>query len=610
MKNITWLVFLFSALVARAQISVSGDVTPSPASSPVWDLGEQLLQISSGTVTVAGTGSLLTTPYIAMNGGTFTVSAGGQVDYTGTFELWSGTTTVTGAGSEFALTGENLGVGLLVGYGPGNGALLNITDGAKFSIQAGISLGTENSTGTVLVSGAGSLLEAASRSLVVGDIGWGSVTVQNGGTVRANTALIGYLYGVGEVTVTGTGSNLEISGETFNIGHGTTGVLTVAGGGVVNAGGYVWANLGEGIGGVGSVTVRDAGSVWNAGSATLGVSEGSSGTVTVEAGGTINATGGIWNLGGSGTASVTVTGAGSALNVGEVRVVSGGGSGSVTIADAGSVTVGGGGGVVTLDSWLGAATLNIGVGGAAGTLNAASVEGLTSPAYVNFNHTGALAFAPQLKGTIVVTKQGAGTTSLTTANTYTGGTTVSGGELLANNVTGSAFGSGPVTVQSGATLGGAGFIGGLTTVATGGHLAPGNSIGTLTFNNGLDLATGTFLDFELGATSDLLRITAGNFDVAGATFNFTATGGYAPGDYALIDWTGATAGAFTLAQFGIGTVNSGIAADYSLWLDGPKLMLTASAAAIPEPSTYAAIFGLLAIGAAGWRRRVTRVNRF
>jgi len=63
-------------------------------------------------------------------------------------------------------------------------------------------------------------------------------------------------------------------------------------------------------------------------------------------------------------------------------------------------------------------------------------------------------------------KIGRGKLTLTGANEYTGGTTILGGILEANNNSGSATGSGPVQVEQG-TLSGRGTIGGDVTVGTG-----------------------------------------------------------------------------------------------------------------------------------------------
>jgi autotransporter-associated beta strand protein len=77
-------------------------------------------------------------------------------------------------------------------------------------------------------------------------------------------------------------------------------------------------------------------------------------------------------------------------------------------------------------------------------------------------------------------KSGAGSLTLSAANTYTGATTVNGGTLVLNGSnTGSA-----ITVNSGGTLGGTG-TGGALTVNSGGTVAPGTSPGTLTVESAI-----------------------------------------------------------------------------------------------------------------------------
>lgn len=96
-------------------------------------------------------------------------------------------------------------------------------------------------------------------------------------------------------------------------------------------------------------------------------------------------------------------------------------------------------------------------------------------------------------GAVSITKVGAGSLALGGNNTYSGGTTVSGGTLLVNNTAGSGTGSGAVSVTAG-TLGGTGAISGAVSVGAGGNLAPGTSIGTLAINNSLGLAGTTTME--------------------------------------------------------------------------------------------------------------------
>ena len=137
-----------------------------------------------------------------------------------------------------------------------------------------------------------------------------------------------------------------------------------------------------------------------------------------------------------------------------------------------------------------------------------------------------------IDGTGSLTKTGAGVLILTAANTYSNGTTVSTGTLAVNNTTGSGTGTGPVSVSNGATLRGTGLIAGATTVDMGGSLAPGNSVGTISFTSGLTLASGSLFKVEItdNATYDKVVIgSGGSINITGATLSPpTINGLYVP----------------------------------------------------------------------------------
>ncbi len=132
-----------------------------------------------------------------------------------------------------------------------------------------------------------------------------------------------------------------------------------------------------------------------------------------------------------------------------------------------------------------------------------------------------------------IVKTGPGTLTLTRANAYLGGTTVQRGSLVATNSSGSATGTGAVSVTSG-TLGGSGIIAGVVTVGTGSgggaFLAPahgGNkqltlSIrGSLTFNSD---ATYTYTFKAKGNRSKIDKVVANGVTInSGATINLSGT---------------------------------------------------------------------------------------
>ena len=136
--------------------------------------------------------------------------------------------------------------------------------------------------------------------------------------------------------------------------------------------------------------------------------------------------------------------------------------------------------------------------------------------------SGQIGLGGVLSGNGGLTKQGSFTLVISNNNTYSGGTTVSAGTLLVNNPTiaQSGTGTGNVMVAGGATLGGNGSIGGLATFQSGSTLAPGNSAGTLTFNNGLNMSGGGNFRWELSSLS-----TSSGFDQAVVTAGTLTLGG-------------------------------------------------------------------------------------
>jgi autotransporter-associated beta strand protein len=184
-------------------------------------------------------------------------------------------------------------------------------------------------------------------------------------------------------------------------------------------------------------------------------------------------------------------------------------------------------------------------------------------------------------GTGGLYKGGNGTLTLVGANTYSGGTTVSFGTLLAMNTTGSATGSGPVTVlpQSQALLGGTGAISGAVTVTGNGNIfagtennTPGEVAGVLHIGSGSSLGGNTLLDVTAVNTSDEIVIGGGTGSVTlGGVLTVKAPNStsFAAGqDYTLLDF-GSVSGTF--GTLNLPTLPSGLGWDTShLYNSGPS----------------------------------------
>jgi autotransporter-associated beta strand protein len=156
------------------------------------------------------------------------------------------------------------------------------------------------------------------------------------------------------------------------------------------------------------------------------------------------------------------------------------------------------------------------------------------------NTTGVQTFSGVISGGGGIRRVNAGgTTVLTGANTYSGGTAIDGGTLLVNNASGSGTGTGAVVVNTGGTLGGTGSLSGAVTLNTGGTIAPGTSIDSLDL--GALAVSGGTLSFELGApsTSDLLNVTgADSLTITSGLVDLIDAGGLGAGTYTLIDYSG------------------------------------------------------------------------
>lgn len=133
-------------------------------------------------------------------------------------------------------------------------------------------------------------------------------------------------------------------------------------------------------------------------------------------------------------------------------------------------------------------------------------------------------FAGTIGSGATITKQGTGVWTLSGANLNTTAFNVSAGKLIATNTSGSATGSGNVTVASGATIAGTGKFGGNVSVNAGAIVSPGTtSYGTLSFGGNLSLYSGSKTIIKVSATNnDKLNIT-GNIVLRG-TLELQVTG--------------------------------------------------------------------------------------
>ena len=135
-------------------------------------------------------------------------------------------------------------------------------------------------------------------------------------------------------------------------------------------------------------------------------------------------------------------------------------------------------------------------------------------------------------GTGFLSKTGTGSLSLTGANLYTGGTTLTQGSLVVSNRAGSGTGTGAVSINAG-TLGGSGIIAGAVTIGTGSgtgaFLTPGigtNKQVTLTIQSALTFKSDATYTYTFKANKSRVRtdlVTANGVTINGGTIAISSS---------------------------------------------------------------------------------------
>lgn len=511
---------------------------------------------STGTLTVSNGGSVNLTSnrlQIANNNGstgTLNILSGGTItaNEVDIGNNGSGTAVAKVDGTGSVLTSNT---NILLGNG-GSSGTLGVTNGGNATAVDGVTVGNSaGATGVATVDGAGSVLAAGTNFIIGAEGSTGSLKITNGGVATsASDADVGQ-NGTGTMTVDGTGSSFTETSGTFRVGNAanTSGTVTISNGGLVDiqAGGP--AVFGVENGSTGTLNITSGGQ-FNSGNLVFGRVANSTGTLNISSGGQAAIAGDVAFGVDGGTATAVITGANSSLvAAGEVAV----GKDSANLSTTGTLTVADGallqGNILRVGQGpQGHGTLNIGTGGAAGTINAPIVMGGAS-SIINFNHSDpAYTFSNVISDNTVdtpTTKQvnfiGSGTTIFTNTNTYTAATNINAGELQIA-AGGSIASSALTTVNNRGTLSGAGTVGNVL-VKSGGTVAPTGfnklTVNDISFESGSTFRVGINTNGQSGTLAAHTAALGGNVSV------MAGSGNYAPGTtYTILTTTNGRTGQF------------------------------------------------------------------
>ncbi|MGA2443220.1 MAG: autotransporter-associated beta strand repeat-containing protein, partial [Tepidisphaeraceae bacterium] len=572
------------------------------------DVGSnQTWNISSAVVNVAG---------VVRDHGisheTLTVNGTGTTTFSGglTLSNTNSARTVVLAGSEsIDITGPIIDGGTNVTNGfdyQGTGTLtLANTTGNTFQLSSTQAVGVFS--GTLAIAGAGALGSSANplNNLQIGNntalatfegLGAGAITIANPLTLDgggAGTADIGGTIGLnfsGTITNIGSVDDLNLTntgGTTFSgnvyLSNTTTNNRTIVLGGnsplvisgvIADANGATGANpCGVTYNGTSSLTLSNA-------NIYTGTTTFQAGTLLLENNSAMGTSAFVFGGNGGGSTALAMATATLIADVGPITLSNATTLNSTDISAIPTYAVIGGTNSITFTGAISGGQSHIGL-----QINDTAITTFSGPVYLSNNLTNGRTLDISGSGNLLIsgvvadangaglsgslTYNGTGSLSLSNSNTYSGTTTLGAGTLIVNNTSGSATGTGNVTLNGGVLASGTtGSISGNVLAGTGSHtIAPGGigAVGSLTIG-GLTSSNVTTLNFDLGTGSgeitngDLLTLGSGTVSIGSGTlmtFGGTPVSG---DDYRLIGDTssGAVVNAITLSNFTLPTAPAGL----------------------------------------------------
>jgi len=359
---------------ATSAITGTGSITKQGSGTLSLDTANSYTgatTITAGTIKIGATGAIPAASALAINGG---ASAGGTLDLNG-FDLTVGN--LTGS------TGTVLGRIINSTVGTNETLTTNVTANSSYS---GLILDNAGVGGTV------SLVKTGSSTLTLN----GANTYSGGTTISAGSISISSDGNLGKAPTTPSAANIILSGGA-TLTASTTMTLN--------------ENRGIGIGpsGSGAATLSSSsgiltynGIIANTGSATGGLTKAGAGIVA---------------LGGVNTYVGDTTVSAGTLRVANVAAIpSGAGKGNVSVASGSALDLNGN--VITVNGLSGAGSVTSSVAGNAGIIVGDNNQTSTFSGVISNG-----------SGVVSLGKIGTGTLTLSGTNSYTGGTTISGGTL-------------------------------------------------------------------------------------------------------------------------------------------------------------------------------------